>query len=208
MPKYKLREMPDMSNTGKRKVYPMLKTIARIDEEKLIERIAMRGGAFSKGTIKGVLTALSQSVADMLSYSYTVDVPGLGVFSLALDFDDEKPDVIQKEDDRMTHRHVKIRNINFRTDRELLKTVQLETELERESSGVSKLKSTQITPEMRLERTIQHIKENGSISLSDYTILNHVSRSTASRELRRFSAGEESKLRIVGKAPHRYWILR
>lgn len=200
--------MPDMNHTGKRKVYPMLKTIARIDEESLIERIAMRGGAFSRGTIKGVLTALSQSMADMLSYGYTVNVPGLGVFSLALDFDDEKPDVIQKEDDRMTHRHVKVRNINFRTSRELLKIVQLGTELERESSGVGVLKSTKTTPEMRLECAIQHIKKYGSISLSDYAALNCVSRSTASRELRRFSTGEESKLRIVGKAPHRHWIIK
>ena len=43
MPNYMLHEMPDMTRTGKKKIYPKLKTVSLLSEEQLLEKMLKIG---------------------------------------------------------------------------------------------------------------------------------------------------------------------
>ena len=64
------------------------------------------------------------------------------------------------------------------------------------------------TPEERLQRALQHIDKHGFITLQDYTNLNSLSRSTASRELSRLASDPTSGIQSNGSGSHKIWIYK
>ena len=145
MPKYKLQEMYDVRQTGERRVYPKLDAYRLLDAEEFIEKMHSYDRAISPSVIRAVLMNLSDTLKRMLSQGYTVKVDELGTFSLSLDFDDDKPKVMQQADDKMSYRHVTVKNVNFKVDPSLLKDLRYETDLEREMSGVKVIKKQLFT---------------------------------------------------------------
>lgn len=208
MPNYMLHEMPDMSQTGNKKVYPKLETVSLFSEEQLLEKMLLHGCPFSKGTILGVLTHFKERLAEMLAEGYNVQLKDLGTFSLSLALTDEKPDELLDDADPMTHRKVSVRDVNFRTDRNLLRTLQIETKLTRKCGGVKRLHKKKYTPEERLARVLDYIAAHHSITLKEYCVLNNLSHACASMELKRFSTGSDSPLTTEGLAPHKRWVKR
>lgn len=208
MPNYLLHEMPDMSHTGKKKVYPKLEGVSMLCEEQLIEKMLLHGCPFSKGTLLGVLTLFKERLAEILAEGYNVQLKDLGIFSLSLAFDDEKPDELVDEEDPMTHRKVTVREVNFRTDRNLLHTLQRKTKLYRKCGGVMRLHKKKYTPDERLARALDFLTEQSYITLKEYRLLNNLSAACASVELKRFSTGNNSPLVTEGAASHKRWKKR
>ncbi|MGM9796596.1 MAG: hypothetical protein ACI3ZY_03265 [Parabacteroides sp.] len=208
MPKYKLQEMPDVRQTGERRVYPKLEAYRLLETEELIERMHSYDRAISPSVIQAVLMSLSDTLKKMLSQGYTVKVDALGSFSLSLDFDDDKPKVIQQVDDKMTYRHVTVKNVNFKVDPSLLKDLRYETELERVMSGVKVIKKQLFTLEQRIERALAVIERDGFIRLADYAAINNLSRTAASQELKQICANPEGLLDTKGRGSHKVWVRR
>ena len=208
MPNYMLHEMPDMNHTGKKKVYPKLETVSLLSEEQLLEKMLLHGCPFSKGTLQGVLTHFKERLAEMLSEGYNVQLKDLGTFSLSLALTDEKPDELLDDADPMTHRKVSVRDVNFRTDRNLLRTLQLNTHLVRKCGGVKRLHKKKYTPEERLSRALDYIAAHHSITVKEYCALNNLSHTSASTELKRFSTGPDSPLTTEGLGSHKRWVKR
>ena len=102
MAKYKLQEMPDMNESGKRKVYPKMVINRTLSTKELVEKMKLYRRAFSPSIIEGVLMDLEDMLVDVLSMGYNVKLDGIGTFSLSLGFEDEKPTEIQEEGDKMT----------------------------------------------------------------------------------------------------------
>lgn len=208
MPKYKLQEMPDVRQTGERRVYPKLDAYRLLDAEEFIEKMHSYDRAISPSVIRAVLMNLSDTLKKMLSQGYTVKVDELGTFSLSLDFDDEKPKVMQQTDDKMAYRHVTVKNVNFKVDPSLLKDLRYETELEREMSGVKVIKKQLFTLEQRIERALAVIERDGFIGLTDYAAINNLSRTSASQELKLICANPEGPLETKGRGSHKVWVKR
>ena len=208
MPNYLLHEMPDMNHTGKKKVYPKLETVSLLSEEQLLEKMLLHGCPFGKGTLLGVLTLFKERLAEMLAEGYNVQLKDLGTFSLSLAFDDEKTDEILDGEDRMTHRKVTVRDVNFRTDRNLLNTLQRETKLCRKCEGVVRLHKKKYTLDERLSRALDYLEQHSYITLKEYKHLNNLSATCASVELKRFSTGPDSPLVTEGAAAHKKWKKR
>ena len=208
MPKYKLQEMYDVRQTGERRVYPKLDAYRLLDAEELIEKMHSYDRAISPSVIRAVLMNLSDTLKRMLSLGYTVKVDELGTFSLSLDFDDDKPKVMQQADDKMAYRHVTVKNVNFKVDPSLLKDLRYETELEREMSGVKVIKKQLFTLEQRIERALAVIERDGFIGLTDYAAINNLSRTSASRELKLICADPEGALDTKGRGSHKVWVKR
>ena len=206
MPKYKLQEMPDVRQTGERRVYPKLEAYRLLETEELIERMHSYDRAISPSVIQAVLMSLSDTLKKMLSLGYTVKVDELGTFSLSLDFDDDKPKVIQQVDDKMTYRHVTVKNVNFKVDPSLLKDLRYETELERVMSGVKVIKKQLFTLEQRIERALAVIERDGFIRLTDYAAINNLSRTSASQELKQICADPDGSLEAKGRGSHKVWV--
>lgn len=208
MPKYKLQEMYDVRQTGERRVYPKLDAYRLLDAEEFIEKMHSYDRAISPSVIRAVLMNLSDTLKRMLSLGYTVKVDELGTFSLSLDFDDDKPKVMQQADDKMAYRHVTVKNVNFKVDPSLLKDLRYETELEREMSGVKVIKKQLFTLEQRIERALAVIERDGFIGLTDYAAINNLSRTSASQELKQICANPEGPLDTKGRGSHKVWVKR
>ena len=208
MPKYKLQEMPDVRQTGERRVYPKLDAYRLLDAEEFIEKMHSYDRAISPSVIRAVLMNLSDTLKRMLSQGYTVKVDELGTFSLSLDFDDDKPKVLQQADDKMSYRHVTVKNVNFKVDPSLLKDLRYETDLEREMSGVKVIKKQLFTLEQRIERALAVIERDGFIGLTDYAAINNLSRTSASQELKMICANPDGPLDTKGRGSHKVWVKR
>ena len=208
MAKYKLQEMPDMDESGKRRVYPKIVINRTMDTKDLIEKMKLYRRAFSSSIIEGVLMDLEDMLVDVLSMGYNVKLDGIGTFSLSLGFEDEKPTEIQEEGDKMLYRKVGVKGVNFKANPELVKRIHRETDLERDMGGVTVLKKKLYTREERIARALQVIERNGYITLTDYASINNLNRCTASKELREITSDKSSPIASRGNGSHKVWVKR
>ena len=195
-----------MSGKGKRKVYPKIQINRQIEMEELVERIQDRSGVYRPGVVNGILMTLADALVDYLSLGYNVKVKGLGNFSLSLEFTDEKSNEMENGDSKMNYRHVSVKDINLKSDKELVKRIKERTSLERSMSEVNKLEPETFPRNVRLQRALAFIDKHGSISLYQYCRINRMSRSSASRELNAFCREPENGIIGNGNAPHKTWV--
>ena len=91
MPKYILKEMPDMQGDGKRKIYPKLDAFRLLDTEDFVKEIHNYHHVYSTSLIESVLMDVADVLRRKLTDGYTVKIDDIGTFSLSLMFNDKKP---------------------------------------------------------------------------------------------------------------------
>ena len=84
MAKYKLQELPDFNNDGKRKVYPKMVANRTLSRKEFIEKMQGYHRGISASTTEAVLTDVEDMLVEMLSMGYNVNLEGLGTFSLSM----------------------------------------------------------------------------------------------------------------------------
>ncbi|MBQ7180589.1 MAG: hypothetical protein IJR87_04775 [Bacteroidaceae bacterium] len=203
MLKYVLQEMPDMHD-GHKKIFPKLLSAGQIGSEKIVSRYQNTGTA-NRNVAELVLRSLPDIIEAYLTEGHSVKVNGLGTFSLSLEFDDEKPDELTAVGIEEGYRHVRVKNINFRPDKDFLRLVQENAEFERGESHVIRVSKPKYTPAERLSRLQNYLQGHESITLSQYCALNKVSRTAASLELKRFSLDPDSGVKAQGSGSHKVW---
>ena len=210
MAKYKLQELTDMRNEGKRRVYPKIVTNRTLSRKEFIKRMQGYHRGISESTTEAVLLDVADMLVEMLSMGYNVNLEGIGTFSLSLGFEDDKPTEMQSEEDKMTYRKVGVKDINFKASPEFLKSVKQETDrdLERDMGGVKVIRKQLYSKEERIARALEVIEANGLITLSDYAYINNLSRTAASLELKEISHDETVPIRSVGQHSHKVWVRR
>ena len=210
MAKYKLQELPDFNNDGKRKVYPKMVSNRTLSRKEFIERMQGYHRGISASTTEAVLTDVEDMLVEMLSMGYNVNLEGFGTFSLSLGFEDDKPTEMQGDDDKMTYRKVGVRDVNFKASPDFIKAVKQETDrdLERDMGGVKLILKKIYTREERIARALDVIDENGFIGLTDYAYINNLSRTAASLELKEIDSDQEAPIRSVGQHSHKVWVRR
>ncbi len=208
MPKYMLVEMPDVHSNGKRKVYPKMVVNRTMSQDEFIERLQSYNRTMSPAVIGAAVTEVRDMLVRLLSMGYNVTLDELGTFSLSLGFEDDKPTEMQGDGDKMTHRKVGVKNVNFKASPELLKDLRLKTdrELERDMGGVKVVRKELYTREQRIDRALEVIDANGFIGLADYAYVNNLSRTAASLELKEICAEESSPIRSTGRHSHKVWV--
>ena len=210
MANYVIKEMPaGMGNGKKGRTFPKMQIYTEFDYEKVVELIHTNSPAFSQATIRGVLDTLGVVLKNYLPMGHTMKIDNLGVFSLALEFADEKAEnVAQQEtsEPKTKYHHVKVKGVNFKVDKKLVKEINRENSFERISSNAAS--RSPYTPEERLQRALQHIDKHGFITLQDYATLNHLSRSAASRELSKLTSSPTSPIASNGSGSHKFWVRR
>ena len=163
--------------------------------------------AFSTGTVRGVLDTLAMVMKSYLPMGHTLKIDNLGVFSLALEFVDNKSeDEEQKDDAKKKYCHVRAKDVNFKADKKLSAEINKENSFER-SKGNPK-KSSPYSLEERQQRALRHIEKYGFITLQEYANLNELSYSTASRELARLIVDPKSSIKTKGSGSHKVWVRR
>ena len=210
MAKYKLQEMSDMRDEGKRRVYPKMVPYRTLSRKEFIEKMQSYHRDLSQGTIEAVLTDVEDVLVRMLSMGYNVNLEGLGTFSLSLGFEDDKPTEMQTDDDKMNYREVGVKNVNFNSSPEFVKAVKIETDcdLEREMSGVKVIRKQLYSKEERIARALEVIEKNGVLNLGDYASINNLSRTAASMELKELTCDKSSPIDSLGRGSHKVWVKR
>ena len=206
MAKYKLQEMPSLNGVGKKRVYPKMVTNRQLDTKEFIEKMRFHNHTISASVITAVLTDIADYLGEMLAMGYTVKLDGLGTYSLSLDFDDDKPVEMQDDDDKMLYRKVTVKDVNYKSDPELVKYLKRETELERDMGGVSRLYKKKYTLEERIERGKKWLDSHAFFTLQDYANMNNLSRTTASLELKKLTHGEDAPFDYTGSGSHKIWV--
>lgn len=208
MAKYKLVEMTDLRNTGKRRVYPKLVTNRTMSFSNLLDKMKLYNRGLSPTVVDAAVTDVRDMLVELLSMGYNVNIEGLGTFSLSLDFEDDKPTEMQGDDDKMIYRKVGVKNVNFKPSPELVKDIKHKTDpdLERDMGGVKVIRKELYTREQRVARALKVIDENGFIGLTDYAYINNLSRTAASLELKEICAKEDSPIRSAGQHSHKVWV--
>lgn len=111
MANYVIKEMPaGMGNGKKGRIFPKMQIYTEFDYDKVVELVHANSPAFSKGTIRGVLDTLAVVMKSYLPMGHTMKIDNLGVFSLSLEFADDKPDnqqQVQEVEPKTKYRHVK-----------------------------------------------------------------------------------------------------
>ena len=210
MAKYKLQEMSDMRDEGKRRVYPKMVPYRTLSRKEFVEQVQSYHRDLSQGTIEAVLTDVEDVLVRMLSMGYNVNLEGLGTFSLSLGFEDDKPTEMQTDDDMMKYRKVGVKNVNFNSSPELVKAVKMETDcdLERVMSGVKVIRKQLYSKEERIARALEVIEKNGVLTLGDYASINNLSRTSASMELKKLTNDKTSPIDSLGRGSHKVWVKR
>ena len=210
MAKYKLQEMSDMRDEGKRWVYPKMVPYRTLSRKEFVEQMQSYHRDLSQGTIEAVLTDVEDVLVRMLSMGYNVNLEGLGTFSLSLGFEDDKPTEMQTDDDMMKYRKVGVKNVNFNSSPEFVKAVKMETDcdLEREMSGVKVIRKQLYSREERIARALEVIEKNGVLTLGDYASINNLSRTSASMELKELTCDKSSPIDSLGRGSHKVWVKR
>ena len=210
MAKYKLQEMSDMRDEGKRRVYPKMVPYRTLSRKEFVEQVQSYHRDLSQGTIEAVLTDVEDVLGRMLSMGYNVNLEGLGTFSLSLGFEDDKPKEMQTDDDMMKYRKVGVKNVNFNSSPEFVKAVKMETDcdLEREMSGVKVIRKQLYSKEERIARALEVIEKNGVLTLGDYASVNNLSRTSASMELKKLTNDKTSPIDSLGRGSHKVWVKR
>lgn len=206
MANYKLQEMTDLHNTGKRTVYPKAVINRTMDTQDIVKLLRDQNIGVSPHIIENVVKNLSDVLVQLLSMGYNVKLNDIGTFSLSLGFDDDKPKEMQGENDKMTYRHVIVKDMNFKADKGIVKRLQKETTLERCESEVSRLSKSPYTQDERIARALSLIKKYGFIDLQAYANINSLSRTVASQDLKKITAMEDSPIKTMGSGTHKVWV--
>ena len=198
MANYVIKEMPSgMGNGKKGRLFPKMQVYTEFDYDKVVELVHTNSPAFSEATVRGVIDTLAVVMKSYLPMGHTMKIDNLGVFSLSLEFDDENPETAK-------YHHVRAKGVNFKVDRKMVDEINKENSFDRTSSNPV-LKSP-YSPQERLQRALQHIDKHGFITLQEYSNLNTINYSSASRELSRFVADPQSRIKAKGAGSHKVWI--
>ncbi len=210
MPKYKLIEMTDLNETGKRMVYPKLSTYETISTEKLIKKMMSYNGALSPSVLEAAIIDMSDMIVRLLADGHKVKLDGLGTFSLSLGFENDEAVVINEAGEKIKRKKVGVKSVNFRPSPDFIKSVKMATdkELKREMPYARAIKKELYDKQERIDRALTVIEENGFISLTDYASINNLSRTAASIELKEIDADKTSPIMSVGKHSHKVWVKR
>lgn len=210
MPKYKLVEMTDLRNTGKRRVYPKMVVNRTLSQTEFIEKMKGYNRSLAPSTVEMAVTEVRDMLVRLLSMGYNVTFDELGTFSLSLGFEDDKPTEMQSDDDKMIYRKVGVKNVNFKPSPDLIKDLKNETDrdMERDMGGVKVIRRELYSREERIARALKVIDDRGFISLTDYACINNLSRTAASLELKEISADGSSPICSTGQHSHKVWVRR
>ena len=208
MANYVVKEMPaGMGNGKKGRKFPKMQVYTEFDYNKVVELVHTNSPAFSQATIRGVLDTLAVVMKNYLPMGHTMKIDNLGVFSLSLEFTDEKAEKDSQQEtseSKKKYHHVRVKGMNFKVDKKLVDDINKENSFERTTGNPTS--PSPYSHEERLQRALTHIDKHGFITLQEYANLNRLSRSEASRELSKLVSNPTSGITAKGAGSHKVWV--
>ena len=207
MAKFIKREMPDLNKDGKPKVYYKIETYRNYSHDEFVKYMVDTGIGISASMVEAVLTQMSEKLAGLLGFGYTVTIDGFGTFSTKIG--PKKGKEVEELDATTGKRNaasVEVTGLNLRVDKKMIRKVNDHCNLER--IGERRLQKSSYTEAQRLERAKKYLETNGRMSILTYSYLVELSKSAAHRELHKFVKDPSTGITYTGRGPTRVFVLR
>lgn len=203
--KYTMQEMNSLQKDGETLLYPRM-IIQNCCSTEELARMVAKDTTFSAGEIKGIIDQLAQRMAWEMANGNSVKIEGIGTFTPSLSLKDgkarEEPD---GDAPKRNAASIEVSRINFRPAKKLVQETDRHCRLERDAKK-SALHVSQYTPEQRLEMAKQYLNAHLTMTVSEYAAMTGLSRTTASRELRKWLETNRNAIGIKGKGSHRVYV--
>jgi len=207
MAKYIKQEMSDLKGTGENKCYYRLETTGNLSTKDLVAGIAQPGSGLSEGTVIHVLRSLTDKVSYYLAEGYSISIDGLGTFKAAIGVkEDKEMDTIEGVEPKRNAASLRIKGINYRADKQLVKDTNAQCQLTR--AGVNKIFRSPYTREERLLLALQYVSDPAHpvMHIADYAAIAGLSISSAAKELVEFRNNHESGITTSGRGTNKVYI--
>lgn len=194
--KYTFYKNPPNRETGETgSLYAKVVSGGKITTDLLADEIADMC-SFTPGDVKGVIRALSDRLAFHLKYGETVDLDGIGNFSVTLKTpkDITSPKQIRAES-------ISFNNVVYRSSPQLKQQLRA---MPLERAVLPKRKEQ--AEEERLQRIVNKLETSHLISSSDCMSFNQCSRYQALKDLKKLH--EQGKLLRLGRGKQKYYVLK
>lgn len=207
MAEYNMQELNLPNEEGKRILYPRMKLYGQVDMETIAEKVS-QASSFGRGDIVGLMQAVTDEIAYQMSQGHSVKIDKLGVFTPALGLlKDRERESGEEGDTKRNAASICLKDIHFKADKELLHNTARHCHLKR-STETFRQSSQMFSPQERLKRAQEYLKQNAFMTLADYCRLTGLLKSSASRELKEWLAQPETCLDYKGRGTHKIYILR
>ena len=144
-------------------------------------------------------------MAELLGKGYSVTIDGLGTFRASIGLEEDKEmDTFDGNDPKRNARSLRLTDINYRTNKELIKKANRHCKLER--AGESRLHHTPYSKEERLKLAQQYLEEHGVMRVVEYMELTGLSRTKATLELKEFRQDTSSGITFVGRGSAKVYV--
>lgn len=205
MAKYIKQEMPDVRQTGEQKVYYRLKTERNIDSKEFVHSLSKSFSGMSEGDIIRVLMATADHMGELLGKGYSVTLDGIGNFKATIGLEEDKEmDTLDGQETKRNARSLKLKGVNYRVDKALIRKAGQHCELERE--GIARIHRSPYNKEKRLSLALEYLEKHGAMRVSDYMELTGLSRTTATLELQAFRRDATSGIDFIGRGSAKVYV--
>lgn len=212
---YKLEQRNILDPENNRSVH-RLKHKGRIDGTQFIKEVVHRSG-YEKSVITGVFVGVADELAELLGKGFSVELPGIGVFSIGVKMkSDKKPsktNEAETDDKTPDARQLRLDHINFRKNKHLYNAVdgyfrklKISRVYGKEGVRIKKSKYPQVKNRMIVAR--EFLADHPFMTIRDYATITGLSYSAAQRELRASWDNPAYGITAKGEGSHRVYILR
>ena len=207
MAKYIKQEMPDLQQTGEKKIYYRLKTESHIDFAHFIETLHRSNNGISEADAIRILLSAADQLAELLGKGHSVTLDGIGTFKATIGLKkDKEQDVPDANDTTPNSRSLQLKGVNFRVDKELIKKARKDCNLQRE--GIARIHRSPYTKEERLNLALEYLGKHGAMKVADYVELTGLSRTAATLELQEFRRDTASGICFIGRGSAKVYVKR
>ena len=207
MAKYIKQEMPDIRQTGEKKIYYRLKTENHVDFPSFIETLHRSNNGISEADAIRVLLSAADRLAELLGKGHSVTLDGIGTFKATIGLEEDKElDTLDGNETKRNARSLRLKGVNFRADKELVKKARKDCQLQRE--GTARIHRSPYTKEQRLNLALEYLEKHGAMKIADYMELTGLSRTTATLELQEFRRDMNSGIDFIGRGSAKVYVKR
>ena len=205
MAKYIKQEMPDIRQTGEKKVYYRLKTERNIGSDEFVQSLSHTFSGMSEGDIIRVLIATADHLGELLGKGYSVTLKDIGTFKATIGLEEDKElDTLDGTEPKRNAQSLRLKGVNFRADKELVKTARANCKLKRE--GTARIHRSPFNKEKRLSLALDYLEKNGAMKVADYMTLTGLSHTTAAMELKEFRQDPTSGIDFIGRGSAKVYV--
>ena len=207
MPKYIKQEMPDLHQTGEKKIYYRLKTDRHFDFNHFIQSLHQSNNGISEADAIRVLLSAADHLAELLGKGHSVTLKGIGTFKATIGLEEDKElDTLDGSEPKRNSRSLQLKGVNFRADKELIKKARKDCKLQRE--GIARIRRSPYSKEERLALALDYLDKHGAMRIADYMELTGLARTAATLELQEFRQDMTSGIDFIGRGSAKVYVKR